>query len=96
MWFVSLGKTCGLCGNFNDDQSDDFTTPEGDVVVNTQDFGDSWKTDNNCPDTKISPHPCTIRNDRYVFKIYCTNFLLHTILTHLTFGQLFFIIIVIL
>ena len=51
-------KTKGLCGSFNDDQSDDLTTPQQDVVVSERTFGDSWKTDSSCPDTKKTEHPC--------------------------------------
>ncbi|XP_057292411.1 SCO-spondin-like isoform X2 [Hydractinia symbiolongicarpus] len=58
------GSTCGLCGNFNDDQNDDFTTPELDVVVNAASFGDSWKVNDRCPDTKPSVHPCSIHKSR--------------------------------
>lgn len=61
---LNLGSTCGLCGNFNDDQNDDFTTPELDVVVNAASFGDSWKVNDRCPDTKPSVHPCSIHKAR--------------------------------
>lgn len=26
-------KTCGFCGNFNGDPDDDFTTPDGEVII---------------------------------------------------------------
>ncbi|XP_078687331.1 uncharacterized protein LOC144919685 [Branchiostoma floridae x Branchiostoma belcheri] len=43
------GKTCGLCGNFNGNQMDDFTVkglPETSVAA----FGNSWKANADCLD----------------------------------------------
>uniref|UniRef100_A0A667ZSL4 Fc gamma binding protein n=1 Tax=Myripristis murdjan TaxID=586833 RepID=A0A667ZSL4_9TELE len=37
------GKTCGLCGNFNGNPKDDFTTPSGSQVNGAVAFGSSWK-----------------------------------------------------
>lgn len=37
------GKTCGLCGNFNDNPSDDFTTPSGTQANGAVAFASSWK-----------------------------------------------------
>uniref|UniRef100_A0A3Q0SKX9 VWFD domain-containing protein n=1 Tax=Amphilophus citrinellus TaxID=61819 RepID=A0A3Q0SKX9_AMPCI len=37
------GKTCGLCGNFNGNSSDDFTTPSGTQATGAVAFGSSWK-----------------------------------------------------
>ncbi|KAF3691795.1 IgGFc-binding protein Fcgamma-binding protein antigen [Channa argus] len=37
------GKTCGLCGNFNGNPSDDFTTPSGTQADGAVAFGSSWK-----------------------------------------------------
>ena len=41
------GKTCGLCGNFNGNQSDDFRTPSGAIVPTPDQFGTSWKVAGN-------------------------------------------------
>lgn len=48
-------KTCGLCGNFNDNKADEFQLPNGDVTKNLQTFGEAWKVavlgvvcDNGC------------------------------------------------
>lgn len=37
------GKTCGLCGNFNGNPKDDFTTPAGQLANGVTAFGSSWK-----------------------------------------------------
>uniref|UniRef100_A0A8C4T5G8 IgGFc-binding protein-like n=1 Tax=Erpetoichthys calabaricus TaxID=27687 RepID=A0A8C4T5G8_ERPCA len=37
------GKVCGLCGNFNGNPNDDFTTPSGTLAPNAIDFSSSWK-----------------------------------------------------
>lgn len=37
------GKTCGLCGNFNGNPSDDFATPSGTQAGGVVAFGASWK-----------------------------------------------------
>ena len=62
--FTFIGETCGLCGNFNDNQDDDFTTPELDVVLSPETFGDSWKLTPTCLDTLPPKHPCSIQKER--------------------------------
>ncbi|XP_056237739.1 IgGFc-binding protein [Seriola aureovittata] len=37
------GKVCGLCGNFNGNQKDDFQTPKRQLTSNVNVFGTSWK-----------------------------------------------------
>ncbi|XP_026150193.1 uncharacterized protein LOC113122824 [Mastacembelus armatus] len=37
------GKTCGLCGNFNGNPKDDFTTPSGTQADGLVAFASSWK-----------------------------------------------------
>ncbi|XP_072194931.1 mucin-5AC [Excalfactoria chinensis] len=62
------GQTCGLCGNFNDIQTDDFKTTSGVVEGTSAAFGNTWKTRADCPDAKITfENPCTlsIENDKY-------------------------------
>ena len=52
-------KLSGLCGNFNGDRRDEFQTPEKKLVKNAISFGNSWKTDNSCPNvTILDEHPC--------------------------------------
>ncbi|XP_047461425.1 IgGFc-binding protein-like [Mugil cephalus] len=37
------GKTCGLCGNFNDNDADEFHLPDGSLTKDYHKFGASWK-----------------------------------------------------
>jgi len=39
-------RLCGLCGNYNIDDTDDFMTPEGNQVANANVFATSWPTGN--------------------------------------------------
>ena len=38
------GQTCGLCGDYDGNPNDDFTKPDGSLVTNVNDFGNSWQT----------------------------------------------------
>jgi len=40
---VFTGSLCGLCGNFNSVPRDDMTTKDGQVVLEPQVFGSSWR-----------------------------------------------------
>ncbi|KAG7506609.1 hypothetical protein JOB18_010760 [Solea senegalensis] len=56
------GKTCGLCGNFNGNRTDDFRTPSGSIVNTPDEFGKAWKVAGNytCSDGCGSSCPqCT-------------------------------------
>ncbi|XP_023784693.1 LOW QUALITY PROTEIN: mucin-5AC [Cyanistes caeruleus] len=62
------GQTCGLCGNFNDVQTDDFKTTSGVIEGTSAAFGNTWKTRADCPNAKNTfEDPCTvsIQNDQY-------------------------------
>ncbi|XP_072841738.2 mucin-5AC isoform X2 [Pogona vitticeps] len=62
------GKTCGLCGNFNDAQADDFKAVSGVVEGTSAAFANTWKTQADCPNIKnIFENPCTlsIENEKY-------------------------------
>ncbi|XP_005414138.1 PREDICTED: IgGFc-binding protein isoform X1 [Chinchilla lanigera] len=37
------GRTCGLCGNFNGNWSDDFVLPDGKVAPSVEAFGTAWR-----------------------------------------------------
>jgi hypothetical protein len=52
------GEISGLCGTFNDNLNDDFTTPEGSVEDTADDFANQWKLDPSCPDQDPVEHPC--------------------------------------
>ncbi|XP_070575061.1 mucin-5AC-like [Ptychodera flava] len=56
---IHRGKVEGLCGNFNGDQMDDFTTPAGGPpAVTPLQFGDSWKVHDYCPDSAYINDTC--------------------------------------
>ncbi|KAJ1178516.1 hypothetical protein NDU88_003762 [Pleurodeles waltl] len=62
------GKTCGLCGNFNKDQADDFKTLSGLVEGTGASFANNWKTQSDCPNVQnIHEDPCasSVQNARY-------------------------------
>ncbi|XP_043569123.1 mucin-19-like, partial [Chiloscyllium plagiosum] len=50
-------NVCGLCGNFNDDVSDDLTTKGNSLVTSAVEFGNSWKC-MACSDTVNQTSPC--------------------------------------
>ncbi|KAM7447623.1 hypothetical protein ABFA07_004168 [Porites harrisoni] len=58
------GMTCGLCGTFNSNQNDDLTTKENLVETSVLAFGNSWKVNPVCNDTKASRHPCEMQIQR--------------------------------
>lgn len=52
---------CGLCGNYNGNQGDDFLTPSGMVEALLEDFGNSWKLNADCQDlSKQDSDPCNL------------------------------------
>lgn len=55
---------CGLCGNFDQRSSNDFTTRDHMVVESELDFGNSWKEAPTCPDVSATPEPCVLRPHR--------------------------------
>ncbi|XP_078605220.1 uncharacterized protein LOC144878481 isoform X2 [Branchiostoma floridae x Branchiostoma japonicum] len=45
-------KTCGLCGNFNGIDADDYRSRSGELLHNTMEFGNNWRmtgADETCP-----------------------------------------------
>lgn len=38
------GRTCGLCGNFNGNWSDDLSLPSGQPAASVEAFGAAWRT----------------------------------------------------
>uniref|UniRef100_UPI00398F30FB von Willebrand factor n=1 Tax=Pristiophorus japonicus TaxID=55135 RepID=UPI00398F30FB len=62
---IYTGTTCGLCGNFNGNQGDDFLTPSGLVETEMINFGNSWKINGDCADLKqINADPCNLNPKR--------------------------------
>ena len=56
------GQLCGLCGNYNDDHSDDLVLSTGSETTSVNDFGNSWlfnKTEENCPCLHGPPIKCS-------------------------------------
>ncbi|XP_034004778.1 mucin-5AC-like [Trematomus bernacchii] len=53
------GRVCGLCGNYDGNANNDFTTRGNAVVVNPLVFGNSWKDLPSCPDAQSISSPCT-------------------------------------
>ncbi|MBN3296723.1 FCGBP protein, partial [Amia calva] len=51
---------CGLCGTYTDRQGDDFTTPSGTVADTVEEFGNSWRVQDDewtCPSNPPPPLP---------------------------------------
>ncbi|KAM8881606.1 zonadhesin, like [Synchiropus picturatus] len=40
-----FNQTCGLCGDYDGSPNNDFTKPDGTLVNNVNDFGNSWQTE---------------------------------------------------
>nr|XP_021326285.1 mucin-2-like isoform X1 [Danio rerio] len=56
------GKMTGLCGNYNDVQTDDFKTESGIIEGTPTSFVNFWKQ--NCPDLEITfDNPCSLNMD---------------------------------
>ncbi|KAF4094911.1 hypothetical protein G5714_023989 [Onychostoma macrolepis] len=67
-----MGEVCGLCGNFNGNGKDDFTTKGNLPTSNILEFVDSWKV-GNCLDAKPDYNPCMYTPNRETWaKIQCS------------------------
>ncbi|XP_072194929.1 mucin-5AC-like [Excalfactoria chinensis] len=53
------GQICGLCGNYDGNGINDFTTRSLSVVENVLEFGNSWKVSSTCPDASFVKDPCS-------------------------------------
>ncbi|XP_075422777.1 uncharacterized protein LOC142463850 [Ascaphus truei] len=53
------GKICGLCGNYDGNAVNDFTTRSHSVVGDVIEFGNSWKLSPSCPDAATVRDPCS-------------------------------------
>ncbi|XP_072241241.1 mucin-2 [Leuresthes tenuis] len=59
------GNVCGLCGNFDGDGQNDFTTQGQLVVSNALEFANSWKVSSSCPDVEETVDTCDVSNKRH-------------------------------
>uniref|UniRef100_A0A8D8ZF36 Hemocytin n=1 Tax=Cacopsylla melanoneura TaxID=428564 RepID=A0A8D8ZF36_9HEMI len=62
-----FGQTKGLCGTFNDNQKDEFLTPEGDVEPDVNSFATKWQTNELCDNIRVereTEHPCDANVER--------------------------------
>ncbi|XP_019955619.2 zonadhesin, like [Paralichthys olivaceus] len=46
-------QMCGLCGDYDNNPDNDFTKPDGTLVGNVNDFGNSWQTEEDEDDTCV-------------------------------------------
>lgn len=59
------GQTCGLCGNYNGNQGDDFLSGSGLVEAGPQAFGQSWRINGDCEYSRNHEiDPCAINPKR--------------------------------
>uniref|UniRef100_A0A665VKH1 SCO-spondin n=1 Tax=Echeneis naucrates TaxID=173247 RepID=A0A665VKH1_ECHNA len=60
------GQVGGLCGNFDGDTENDFTTRQGIVESTAELFGNSWKVSPSCPDVTNQDlrDPCALNPHR--------------------------------
>ena len=62
----------GLCGDYNGDALNDFTTTGNVIAANSQEFGNLWAVSGACPQisagSNYTIHPCEV--NRILFQIY--------------------------
>nr|XP_026689876.1 mucin-2-like [Ciona intestinalis] len=63
------GKLCGLCGNYNRNQRDDFMNFNGLVERSPVSFGNAWKASPDCIDmtSQFIQDPCQVNQQRVGF-----------------------------
>ncbi|XP_030646377.1 mucin-2-like [Chanos chanos] len=68
-----MGEVCGLCGNFNGNGKDDFTTPAHLLVTDVLEFANSWKDSSGCPNMRMVVDPCSQNPNRLTWaKMQCS------------------------
>ncbi|KAM9495184.1 mucin-2-like [Clarias gariepinus] len=68
-----MGEICGLCGNYNGNGKDDFTTQGLLHVSDVLEFVNSWKVQSHCPDAKPDFDPCFETPNRHTWaKLQCS------------------------
>lgn len=57
------GRVAGLCGNFDGDAENDFSSRQGVLEPTPELFGNSWRLSLLCPEVNSADtrHPCTVR-----------------------------------
>ncbi|KAI2658249.1 Alpha-tectorin [Labeo rohita] len=65
------GATCGICGNFNGQSNDDFMTPSGDLVRSADQFGASWKVEDELPCNDGCGNNCPLCQDQTTARSLC-------------------------
>ncbi|XP_028304398.1 mucin-5B-like isoform X3 [Gouania willdenowi] len=63
------GKVCGLCGNYDGNTKNDFTTRNKEVVVDALEFGNSWKVSSMCPNVNTKNYPCKVYSHRQAWAL---------------------------
>ncbi|MBN3292587.1 MUC2 protein, partial [Polypterus senegalus] len=58
------GQVCGVCGNFDDNTKNDFTTRNQLIVASPMEFGNSWKVSSSCPNVDVDVDPCSVSAHR--------------------------------
>lgn len=61
--YHSQGQVCGLCGNYDGNSKNDFTTRSQETVADVLTFGNSWKASSSCPNAQLLSDPCA--SNRY-------------------------------
>ncbi|XP_073687673.1 mucin-2-like [Garra rufa] len=68
-----MGNVWGLCGNFNGNGKDDFTTQGSLQTTDVKEFADSWKVLGTCPDAELDFDPCSKNLEREPWaKLQCS------------------------
>ncbi|XP_027128683.1 mucin-2 [Larimichthys crocea] len=67
------GEVCGLCGDFDGDGLNDFTTKGQLTVSSPIEFANSWKVSSSCPDVEMNGDPCIVNPQRHPWaKMMCS------------------------
>lgn len=52
---TNYDQMCGLCGDYNGNPNNDFTKPDGSLAGSSDQFGNSWQTDEDEDETLVYP-----------------------------------------